>query len=135
VSTRREEFYSNPSAKTTSRYFAKFENYTADERYPHVDMTVKGSGPVTVGYNTFFADSSKDWVETCKNLKIPFSADFNTTGGTRGVNRVCPLVTLVSPVNIDVCFSRSVSCSLTFAFTSFKNHSDLRRRERGTSNL
>ncbi|KAK7463429.1 hypothetical protein VKT23_006781 [Stygiomarasmius scandens] len=78
--------------KNFSRYFAKFENYTADERYPHVDMTVKGSGPVTVGYNTFFAESSKDWVETCKNLKIPFSADFNTTGGTRGVNRVLTYV-------------------------------------------
>ncbi|THV07257.1 alcohol oxidase [Dendrothele bispora CBS 962.96] len=76
------------SWKNFGRYFVKFENYTADERYPHVDMAVKGSGPVTVGYNSHFSESSNAFVEACKELKIPYSADFNTTGGTRGVNRV-----------------------------------------------
>ncbi|KAF5337947.1 hypothetical protein D9758_013126 [Tetrapyrgos nigripes] len=82
------------SWKNFGRYFIKFENYTADERYPHVNMAVKGSGPVTVGYNAYFNESSKDFIDGCKNLKIPFSADFNTTSGTRGVNRIseCQLI-------------------------------------------
>ncbi|KAF8656251.1 hypothetical protein AX16_002687 [Volvariella volvacea WC 439] len=75
------------------RYFNKFENYQADSRYPRVDTSVKGNdGPVTIGYYSAISPKSKDFVEACTRLGVPFSPDFNTTKGTMGVNRVMTYV-------------------------------------------
>ncbi|KAJ8088469.1 hypothetical protein PM082_022542 [Marasmius tenuissimus] len=69
--------------------FKKFEKYTADTSYPDVDASVKGdSGPVEVGYNGYYSESSKDFVQSCVNKGIPLNHDFNTTKGPNGVNRV-----------------------------------------------
>ncbi|KAK7032251.1 hypothetical protein VNI00_013209 [Paramarasmius palmivorus] len=69
--------------------FAKFERYTADSEYPEVDTALKGSnGPVQVGYFSYISETARDFIKSCMQLKIPFSPDFNTSGSSRGVNRV-----------------------------------------------
>ncbi|KAL0576521.1 hypothetical protein V5O48_005466 [Marasmius crinis-equi] len=69
--------------------FKKFEKYTASTSYPDVDISVKGSsGPVEVGYNSYYSESSKDFVESCVKKGIPMNHDFNTTKGPNGVNRI-----------------------------------------------
>lgn len=76
-------------------YFNKFEKYVHDPEHPQVDTTVKGTeGPVRVGYFSTVSRASKDFVQACIKLGIPFSPDFNTSNGTRGVNRVS---TVISP--------------------------------------
>ncbi|KAF8150868.1 hypothetical protein B0H34DRAFT_665906 [Crassisporium funariophilum] len=77
------------SWKNFSRYFTKFETFVADPEYPDVNSAVRGkTGPVRVGYHSTVSQSSKDFIKTCMKFGIPYSADFNTTNGTRGVNRV-----------------------------------------------
>ncbi|KIM36177.1 GMC oxidoreductase [Hebeloma cylindrosporum] len=72
-----------------SRYFTKFEKFVDDPLYPDVNSKVKGKdGPVRVGYFNTVSDGSKDFIEACIKVGIPYSADFNTPPGTRGVNRV-----------------------------------------------
>lgn len=72
-----------------TRYFRKFERYTPDTSFPLVDEKVKGSdGPVQVGYFNYISEASKQFIKACMNIGIPYSPDFNTSAGTRGVNRV-----------------------------------------------
>ncbi|KXN88620.1 L-sorbose 1-dehydrogenase [Leucoagaricus sp. SymC.cos] len=76
------------SWKNMSRYFNKFERYEDDSRYPDVNSKAKGKGPVQVGYFGDLRDPCRDFVQACTKIGVPFSPDFNTTAGTRGVNRV-----------------------------------------------
>jgi len=70
-------------------YFTKFEKFVDDPLYPDVNSKVKGNdGPVRVGYFNTVSDGSKDFIEACVKAGIPYSADFNTPPGARGVNRV-----------------------------------------------
>ncbi|KAF9243453.1 hypothetical protein BU15DRAFT_86415 [Melanogaster broomeanus] len=71
------------------KYFRKFESYTPDPRFPHVDASQRGSsGPVTVGYNAYIWKGSPMFVESCVNAGVPFSPDFTTSKGTLGANKV-----------------------------------------------
>lgn len=86
---------------TLIRYFNKFERYIDDPKYPDVDSGIKGSsGPVRIGYFSDLADSSRDFVQACTKADVPLKPDFNTTSGTRGVNRVSSLKLLVSWSNL-----------------------------------
>ena len=72
------------------RYFRKFEKYEADPSFPEVDVSLKGSnGPMRVGYFHRNAKASKDFVEACKGIGIPPSADFTQPAGACGTNKVC----------------------------------------------
>ncbi|KAF8239698.1 alcohol oxidase [Tricholoma matsutake] len=72
-----------------SRYFTKFEKYVPDPDYPLVDSASKGSqGPVRVGYFSNATPHAKAFITACTTLGVPFSPDFNSVEGTRGVNRV-----------------------------------------------
>ncbi|KAF8638297.1 hypothetical protein AX17_002317 [Amanita inopinata Kibby_2008] len=76
-----------------SRYFNKFEKYEYDANYPTVDTNTKGNdGPVRVGYFSGICKSSKDFIEACRTVGIPYSADFNQPAGTMGVNKVLTYV-------------------------------------------
>ncbi|CAA7266838.1 unnamed protein product [Cyclocybe aegerita] len=71
------------------RYFTKFEKYVDDPAYPDVNTQVKGrDGPMRVGYFSSVSEGSKDFIKTCTKLGIPYAPDFNTSVGTRGVNRI-----------------------------------------------
>ncbi|TFK33226.1 hypothetical protein BDQ12DRAFT_691444 [Crucibulum laeve] len=71
------------------KYFTKFETYKDDPAYPDVNSSLKGKdGPVRVGYFSTVSEGSKDFIKACTKVGIPFSPDFNTTMGPRGVNRV-----------------------------------------------
>ncbi|KIJ13402.1 GMC oxidoreductase [Paxillus involutus ATCC 200175] len=77
------------SWKNFEKYFRKFESYTPDPRFPHVDASQRGSsGPVTVGYNAYIWKGSSMFVEACVNAGVPFSPDFTTSKGTLGANKV-----------------------------------------------
>ncbi|KAF9223717.1 alcohol oxidase [Gyrodon lividus] len=77
------------SWKNFEKYFRKFESYTPDPRFPHVDISQRGSsGPVTVGYNAYIWKGSPMFVEACVNAGVPFSPDFTTSKGTLGVNKL-----------------------------------------------
>ena len=49
-------------------------------------------GPVRVGYFSYISEASKAYIKSCIKLGIQYSPDFNTTLGTRGVNRVSTIV-------------------------------------------
>lgn len=71
------------------RYFRKFEKYTPDPRFPHVNPLLRGaSGPVEIGYNAYTWKGSEAFIEASMNAGIPFSPDFCTTKGTKGTNKV-----------------------------------------------
>lgn len=71
------------------RSFRKFERYNFDKRYPEADHSKRGGvGPVTVGYFNHLSKGCDDFIKACRNIGIPFAPDFNTTIGTKGVNRV-----------------------------------------------
>jgi choline dehydrogenase len=73
-----------------SRYFRKFEKYVPNPEYPDIDVSKKGAkGPVQVGYFSSITQPSLDFINACVEIGIPFSPDFNTSSGTRGVSRVC----------------------------------------------
>ncbi|KAF9243451.1 hypothetical protein BU15DRAFT_86413 [Melanogaster broomeanus] len=75
------------------KYFRKFESYTPDPRFPHVDASQRGSsGPVTVGYNSYIWKGGRMFVEGCINAGVPFSPDFTTSKGTLGANKVVTYV-------------------------------------------
>ncbi|KAG7089477.1 hypothetical protein E1B28_011159 [Marasmius oreades] len=75
--------------KNFGQAFRKFESYTPNPNYPNVSTALKGSsGPVEVGYNGYYGDSARDFVESCLNKGIPLKHDFNTTDGPNGVNRI-----------------------------------------------
>ncbi|KAF8071849.1 hypothetical protein FPV67DRAFT_1482934 [Lyophyllum atratum] len=75
------------------RYFRKLEKYVPNPKYTGVDASGKGSdGPMKIGYFSSFQPQCQDFVKACTELNIPFSPDFNTTGGTRGVSRVLTYV-------------------------------------------
>ncbi|KAF9467982.1 hypothetical protein BDZ94DRAFT_1372827 [Collybia nuda] len=77
------------SWKHFSRYFTKFENYVHNPEYPEVDITKKGSrGPMRIGYFSTISQPSKYFVKACISVGIPYSSDFNSPQGTRGVNRM-----------------------------------------------
>ncbi|KIK99600.1 GMC oxidoreductase [Paxillus rubicundulus Ve08.2h10] len=77
------------SWKNFEKYFRKFESYTPDPRFPHVDTSQRGSsGPVTVGYNAYIWKGSPLFVEACVNAGVQFSPDFTTSKGTLGANKV-----------------------------------------------
>lgn len=70
-------------------YFRKFEKYAHDPRYPDVNLTLRGAnGPMQVGYFNNLGRTTAEFVKTCPEVGIPFSPDFNTVLGTKGVNRV-----------------------------------------------
>lgn len=71
---------------TFTRYFDKFQKYEPDSRYP--DVKKQTTGPVRVGYFSYLADFSRDFIQACAKVGVPISPDFNTNAGTRGVNRV-----------------------------------------------
>ncbi|KAK0193858.1 hypothetical protein F5146DRAFT_1101707 [Armillaria mellea] len=74
-------------------YFTKFETYTENADYPDVKMSNKGTkGPVRVGYFPALTKHGKAFIEACKSLGIPFSADFNTGESPTGVNRLMTYV-------------------------------------------
>ncbi|KAK0469690.1 uncharacterized protein EV420DRAFT_57385 [Desarmillaria tabescens] len=74
-------------------YFTKFETYTENKDYPDVKMSNKGTkGPVRVGYFPALTKHGKAFIEACKSLYIPFSADFNTGESPTGVNRLMTYV-------------------------------------------
>ncbi|KAF8121755.1 hypothetical protein EV363DRAFT_1437076 [Boletus edulis] len=86
------------SWKNFEAYFRKFENYTPDPRFPHVDASLRGShGPVTVGYHAHTWEGSPLFVEASVNAGVPFNPDFNTSKGTLGTNKVRlqPLLTYI----------------------------------------
>lgn len=73
----------------SNRYFHKFESYSPHPRFPKVDVSEHGSsGPMTIGYNAYVWKGSEMFIQACANAGIPFSADFNTSRGTLGVNKV-----------------------------------------------
>ena len=73
----------------TRSYFRKFENYTPDPRFPHVDASLRGSdGPVTVGYYAHIWEGSPLFVDASINAGVPFNPDFTTVNGTLGTNKV-----------------------------------------------
>ncbi|KAK0235980.1 hypothetical protein EDD85DRAFT_922071 [Armillaria nabsnona] len=74
-------------------YFTKFETYTENVDYPDVKMSNKGTkGPVRVGYFPAITKHAKAFIDACKSLGIPFSADFNTGESPTGVNRLMTYV-------------------------------------------
>ncbi|KAK0479993.1 hypothetical protein IW261DRAFT_1551124 [Armillaria novae-zelandiae] len=74
-------------------YFTKFETYTENADYPDVNMSNKGTkGPVRVGYFPALTKHSRAFIDACKSLGIPFSADFNTGESPTGVNRLMTYV-------------------------------------------
>ncbi|KAG8213261.1 hypothetical protein J3R82DRAFT_11733 [Butyriboletus roseoflavus] len=77
------------SWKNFEKYFRKFENYSPDPRFPHVDASLRGSyGPVTVGYHAHIWEGSPLFVDAAVNAGVPFSPDFTTSNGTLGTNKV-----------------------------------------------
>ncbi|KAG5730944.1 Alcohol dehydrogenase [acceptor] [Termitomyces sp. T112] len=75
-------------------YFRKIEKYVPNPTYAkEINAAAKGSdGPVKVGYFTSLHPQCEDFVTTCTNVDIPFSSDFNTSSGTRGVSRIMTYV-------------------------------------------
>lgn len=74
-------------------YFTKFETYTESVDYPDVKMSNKGTkGPVRVGYFPAVTKHGKAFIDACKSLGIPFSADFNSGESPTGVNRLMTYV-------------------------------------------
>ncbi|KAG6862505.1 hypothetical protein C0995_000053 [Termitomyces sp. Mi166 len=75
-------------------YFRKMEKYVPNPKYTkEINAKAKGSdGPVTVGYFTSLHPQCEDFVTSCTNVDIPFSPDFNTSSGTRGVSRVTKII-------------------------------------------
>ena len=79
------------------RFFRKFEKYEHDSNFPEADASLKGSdGPMRVGYFPIISKASKDFVEACKNVSIPPSADFTQPVGVLGANKVCSLIIIMS---------------------------------------
>ncbi|KAF8740099.1 hypothetical protein AX14_008727 [Amanita brunnescens Koide BX004] len=75
------------------RYFRKFEKYEVDPNFPEVDVSLRGSnGPIRVGYFPLNAKASKDFVESCKGVGIPSSADFTQPAGVMGANKIMSYV-------------------------------------------
>jgi hypothetical protein len=71
------------------RYFRKFEKYTPNPRFIHVDPLLRGAnGPIEIGYNAHTWQGSEAFVQASMNIGIPFSPDFCTTKGTKGTNKV-----------------------------------------------
>lgn len=84
-------------------YFTKFETYTESVDYPDVKMSNKGTkGPVRVGYFPAITKHAKAFIDACKSLGIPFSADFNTGESPTGVNRLSTCLCIsISPRNAE----------------------------------
>ncbi|KAE9402882.1 alcohol oxidase [Gymnopus androsaceus JB14] len=81
------------SWKNLRRYFNKFEKYAPDRRYPQVDASARGkTGPVSVGYFNTITTSAKAFIDSCVELGIPHTPDFNGPKGTLGVSRVLTYV-------------------------------------------
>ncbi|KAI6025912.1 hypothetical protein F5J12DRAFT_925738 [Pisolithus orientalis] len=71
------------------QYFHKFENYSPHPRFPHVDVSQRGSsGPVTIGYHAYTWKGTEMFLDACVNAGISFNPDFNTSDGTIGVNKI-----------------------------------------------
>ncbi|KAG0700616.1 hypothetical protein DFH29DRAFT_990370 [Suillus ampliporus] len=71
-----------------SKYIRKFEKYTPDPRFPHVDPLLRGAdGPVEIGYSTHIWPGCAAFVQASVNAGIPFSPDFCTAKGTKGTNK------------------------------------------------
>ena len=71
------------------RYFKKLENYTTNAHDSQVDASVHGAnGPMKVGYNSHSSKGGQLFVKSGVGIGIPYSADFNTSAGTIGINRV-----------------------------------------------
>ncbi|KAF8632241.1 hypothetical protein AX15_001991 [Amanita polypyramis BW_CC] len=76
-----------------NRFFRKFEKYEYDPNFPEADASLKGSdGPMRVGYFPIISKASGDFVEACKNIGIPFSADFTQPAGVLGINKIMSYV-------------------------------------------
>lgn len=74
------------------RYFKKFEQYAPDSRYPQVDAGFRGKeGPVRIGYFNTITTSAKAFINSCIEIGIPYTPDFNGPNGTMGVSRVSML--------------------------------------------
>ncbi|KAG2146121.1 uncharacterized protein EDB93DRAFT_485376 [Suillus bovinus] len=71
-----------------SKYIRKFEKYTPDPRFPHVDPLLRGAnGPVEIRYSPYIWPGAQAFIEASINVGIPFSPDFCTTKGTKGTNK------------------------------------------------
>ncbi|KAG0702841.1 hypothetical protein DFH29DRAFT_982223 [Suillus ampliporus] len=69
-------------------YIRKFEKYTPDPRFPHVDPLLHGAnGPVEIGYTAHDWPICNSFMQASMNVGIPFSPDFCTTKGTKGTNK------------------------------------------------
>jgi choline dehydrogenase len=78
------------SHKHFSKYIRKFERYSPHPQHPSVDSGDRGNcGPVEVGYRAHLGRTNRAFVDTCPNVGIPISSDFNTEAGKKGANQVC----------------------------------------------
>ncbi|CAE6457084.1 unnamed protein product [Rhizoctonia solani] len=69
-------------------YFRKAEKFTPHVAHPLVDPSHRGDqGHWSTGYS-YFADTCKLWIESCKEVGIPYNPDINTPAGTIGVSEI-----------------------------------------------
>ncbi|TFK62260.1 alcohol oxidase [Pluteus cervinus] len=81
------------SFKNFSKYINKFERFVPHTEYSSVDASARGAnGPMTIGYFNSVSDKSKSFLQSCVNIGIPFTPDFNGPAGTLGVGRVMTYV-------------------------------------------
>ncbi|TFK46071.1 alcohol oxidase [Heliocybe sulcata] len=75
--------------KDFRRYFLKFERYSPHKMFPSVDGSLRGStGLIETGYFGNFSRWASDFVESCKEIGIPYRPDLNTIHGTTGTSKV-----------------------------------------------
>ncbi|KAG8775870.1 hypothetical protein FRC12_001229 [Ceratobasidium sp. 428] len=75
-------------------YFRKAERFTPHVAHPMVDKTHRGDeGHWRTGYS-YITDMGKTWIESCKEVGIPYNPDINTPAGTIGVSEV---ITFINP--------------------------------------
>ncbi|CAE6512963.1 unnamed protein product [Rhizoctonia solani] len=69
-------------------YFRKAEKFTPHVGHPLVDPSHRGDqGHWKTGYS-YFADTCRLWIESCKQVGIPYNPDINTPAGTIGVSEI-----------------------------------------------
>ncbi|KAG8706912.1 hypothetical protein FRC08_000801 [Ceratobasidium sp. 394] len=74
------------------QYFRKAENFTPHVAHPLVDKTHRGDGgDWQTGYS-YITDMVKLWVESCKEIGIPYNPDINTPASALGVSEVISFI-------------------------------------------
>ncbi|EIW83808.1 alcohol oxidase, partial [Coniophora puteana RWD-64-598 SS2] len=76
-----------------NKYFRKFEDFTPNSSYPHINASNRGKGgPVSIGYNSYTFAGSPLFVKAAMNVGIPFSGDFGLETSMKGTNMVMTYV-------------------------------------------